>query len=87
MEPATHSNDRHGLRDALLGSNPKEGQKGEGGGGGHTCSSFCHMAAPEQQAVQREGGVYRWGRLCCGGFCGSLVLPIRGEWWPTVIEF
>ena len=34
-----------------------------------------------------RGSVYRWGRLCCGGFCDSLVLPLKREWWPTIIEF
>ena len=86
MEPTTHIDDRHYLRDVLLGINPEEAQKG-GGGGVHTCSSLGHMATPERQAVQREGGVHRWGRLCGGGFRGSLVLPIRGGWWFTVIEF
>ena len=78
MEPTTHINDRHELRDVLLGINPEEGQKGEGGGGAHTCSSLGHMATPERHAVQREGSVHRWGHLCGGLFCGSLVLPIRG---------
>ena len=32
MEPVTHVNDRHDLRDVLLGINAEEWQKGEGGG-------------------------------------------------------
>ena len=75
----TYINDRHNLQEVLLGINPKEGQMGEGGGGAHTCSSLGHMATPERQAVKREGSVHRWGRLCGGGFRGSLVLLIRGE--------
>ena len=50
MEPTTYINDRHGLRDVLLGINPEEGQMGEGGVA-HTCSSLGHMATLERQAV------------------------------------
>ena len=84
VEPTTHISDRRDLRDILLGINP-EWQKMKGGGA-NTGSSLGHMATPERQAVQWQGGVHRWGRICCIGFCGRLVLSINGQWWPIMIE-
>ena len=46
IEPTTHTNDRHDLRDVLLGINLEEGQKGEGGVV-YTCNSLGHMVTLE----------------------------------------
>ena len=86
MEPTTHISDRHDLRDILLGINP-EWQEGKGWGADTGSSLGGHMATPERQAIQWQGGVHRWGRICCRRFCGSLVLSIKGQWWPIMIEF
>ena len=59
IEPTTHTNDRQDLRDIILGLNPKEGQKGEGGGGAHNCGSLGHMAIPDRQTVQLDDGVHK----------------------------
>ena len=69
MESTTNTNDIHELIEVLLGINPEEGQKGEGGGGAHTCSSLGHMATPERQVVQ-------WG-----GQCPQMGPPI---WWRVL---